>query len=639
MNSRQPHAESEILDAVRRTWGFDTLRPMQLEAIRAGLARRDSLVVMPTGGGKSLCYQVPPLLTERCCVVISPLIALMKDQVDGLRVAGYPAAAMHGNMSPEELREVEADALSGAIRLLFVAPERLLTSRMIGVVKSMGVDSFAIDEAHCISQWGHDFRPEYRRLAELRRHLPGASLHAFTATATQRVREDIIGQLGLKDATVLVGTFDRPNLTYRVMPRLKVDRQLAEIVSRHRVGGVIVYCISRKDTESVAAALSAAGIPAKAYHAGLDAKTRKRVQDQFASERLDVVVATVAFGMGIDRSNVRCVVHAAMPKSVEAYQQETGRAGRDGLPAECVMLFSPGDAVKWKQLIARSTEEAMDQSDDEDTLRTLHEAMQVQFGLIAQMERLATSARCRHRQLSEYFGQACGDTPCGACDICLGELRESADSTEIARKVLSCVFRLWQRSGLNFGAGYVTDVLMGKTTDKVQQRGHADLSTFGVLRGVSRAAITSYLGQLADQGFLRRTDGEYPVLELTGTSRDVLRGERAVRLLETVPQEAGKVQKRKGGEHLPLDSDGEAMFQRLRAWRREVADARGVPPYVVFSDATLVEIARNRPRNGDALLNCKGVGARKLDDFGGAILEIVIGAGVRGKVEQGGGRA
>ncbi|MBL0922575.1 MAG: ATP-dependent DNA helicase RecQ [Phycisphaerales bacterium] len=390
-----------VREVVKSVWGFDALRPLQQEAIDASLAGRDSLVVMPTGGGKSLCYQVPPLVSGRLCVVISPLIALMNDQVAGLEMAGYPAAALHGHVGEAESGAIRRRAEAGELRLLLAAPERALSAGFISWLKRLetrgagaGVESFAIDEAHCISQWGHDFRPEYRRLAELRRHFPGAPLHAYTATATERVREDIVEQLGLRNPAVLVGRFDRSNLTYRVAPRVRLEDQAVEALRRHEGRGAIVYCISRRDTESMASSLQRAGIDARAYHAGMDARSRLRAQEDFKNERLNVVVATVAFGMGIDRGDVRLVLHAAMPKTIEHYQQETGRAGRDGLASECVLLYSASDAVRWRQLMERGAAEAEDPEAAAD-------ALGAQWELLAGMQSFASGACCRHTAISE----------------------------------------------------------------------------------------------------------------------------------------------------------------------------------------------------------------------------------------------
>src|SRR5262245_33449358 len=352
--------DSRILEAVKRFWGYDTLRPLQDQAIRAGIDHRDSLVVLPTGGGKSLCYQVPPAVANRTDIVVSPLISLMKDQVDGLVANGYPAAALHSGLTDSERREIERGIAQNKYHLIFAAPERLLSPYFLQTIRKIDVKAFAIDEAHCISQWGHDFRPEYRQLARLKNEFPGASVHAYTATATPRVRQDIVDQLRLSEPNVLVGTFDRPNLIYRIVPKVNLEAQLIDVVRRHSGEAVIVYCISRKDTEHMAELLKLNGFKASHYHAGMEKDQRAKVQDAFAEEQLDVVVATVAFGMGIDRSNVRCVIHAAMPKTVEHYQQETGRAGRDGLEAECIMFYSAADILKWERLIQFSAEKIED---------------------------------------------------------------------------------------------------------------------------------------------------------------------------------------------------------------------------------------------------------------------------------------
>jgi ATP-dependent DNA helicase RecQ len=601
------------MEVVGRYWGFDSLRPVQEDAVRAALQGRDSLVVMPTGGGKSLCYQVPPLLTARLGVVVSPLIALMKDQVDGLVLAGYPAAALHSNLSPEESRDAERRLASGELRLLLIAPERLLAGGMLDRLSRLGVGSFSIDEAHCISQWGHDFRPEYRRLAELRERFPGAAVHAFTATATRRVQEDIVEQLRLRDPALLIGTFDRPNLTYRILPRVRIEEQTAEAIRRHaageNAGAAIVYSISRRDTETLAGALGALGIQAEAYHAGLPAGERRRIQDDFAQERLDVVVATVAFGMGIDRSNVRLVVHAAMPKSVEAYQQETGRAGRDGLPAECLLLHSGADAPKWRRIMEESAAES---GASEESLRTGME-------LLERMHRFAAGAACRHRALSEYFGQEYrppeGAAGCGACDVCLGDLQSVPDSTTIARKIVSCV----ARCGQGFGAAHIADVLRGSSTQRVKDRRHDQLSTFGLMRGVPKALIAGYINQLVDLGLLERAGTEFPIVVLSETSVELLRGRRGASLLEPKRElaAAGRVRgEGRRADERPLEPEEAALFEALRGLRLSIARERNLPPYVVFTDATLRDMARLRPTAVDAMRGVRGVGERKKADLG-----------------------
>jgi len=597
MNPPTDRTTADILATVRRYWGFSELRPLQEQAIKAGLELRDSLVVMPTGGGKSLCYQVPAELAQRTDIVVSPLISLMKDQVDGLRECGYPAAALYSGMSPEALRQTEEQIAAGRCRLVFVAPERLLTPRFLQFIERLNVRAFAVDEAHCISHWGHDFRPEYRQLAELKSRFPQTSLHAYTATATERVRADIAAQLRLKNPVVLVGTFDRPNLVYRVVPRVDARAQALEVLRRHPGKAAIVYCISRNDTESMAAFLQANQLRAAFYHAGMEADERRRTQDAFAAEEIGIVAATVAFGMGIDRSDVRCVIHAAMPKSIEHYQQETGRAGRDGLEAECVLLYSGADVLRWESLIEKS---AVDAKEPADVITASRE-------LLDHMRRLCTGVYCRHRKLSEYFGQEFARPNCEACDVCLNEVEGLADATVTAQKILSCV----ARAGERFGAEHIVDLLLGANTERVRRWRHEELSTYGLMKGTDRKTLTSVLYQLIDDGVLERTADERPVLRLNDASREVLRGQRTVRLL----QPKIKVRKTRFDEK-SWQSVDTGLFETLRNLRREIANQRNVPAYVLFSDATLRDMARLRPSSPSALLGVRGVGERKLADFG-----------------------
>ena len=651
----------QLRAALQKYWGFDTLRPLQREAIQATLDGRDSLVILPTGGGKSLCYQIPPLLTGRLCVVISPLIALMKDQVDGLTVAGYPAAAIHSGVSADQIADIRRRVTTGEVKLLLVAPERLLAEggSFLSFLVRVGVGAFAIDEAHCISQWGHDFRPEYRRLAELRDTFPGVPMHAYTATATPRVRDDIVAQLGLHNPLLLTGRFDRPNLTYRVLPRISGDQQIEEVLRRHvgpgkgaDSGAAIVYCISRKETERIADVLSRRAIPARAYHAGLTPHTRHQVQDDFAAERLNVVVATVAFGMGIDRSDVRCVIHASMPKSVEHYQQETGRAGRDGLPSECVLLYSSADAARWKQLMDRSAAEADPPPSPE--------SIAAQLELLQHMSRLCNSARCRHRALSEYFGQdyqpptTAQDAPiaerpddpgsppvssrppvplrssasCSACDFCLNELEPVPDASTIARKIVSCVARLTTQSPegpRGFGVSYIADVLRGSRSEKIAQRSHDKLTTFGLLAAIDKDDLVSLTNQLVDDGALARAGTEFPTVIPGPAARSLLRSERDVALYRPRnidrPGAADSSRPRRGytadGQAArELSAPERALFDALRDLRRRVAAELGVPPYVVFGDATLEELCRVRPASLTSFVNVRGVGQSKLAQFG-----------------------
>jgi ATP-dependent DNA helicase RecQ len=574
----------EVLETIRRIWGFDRLRPLQGDAIRAALSGRDSLVVLPTGGGKSLCYQVPPVVAGRTDLVVSPLISLMKDQVDGLRANGYPAAAVHSGLDPAQRDHVLREAAAGAYRLLFVSPERLATSSFRALLSGLGVRAIAIDEAHCISHWGHDFRPEYRQLAALKEILPGVSVHAYTATATPRVRQDIAEQLRLADPRVLVGHFDRPNLTYRIRPRVNLKDQLIEIVATHPRQAVIIYCLTRAETERLAGVLNDHDVNARPYHAGLDANTRRRTQEAFASERLDVVVATVAFGMGIDRSDVRCVIHAGMPRSVEHYQQETGRAGRDGLEAECVLLYSAADVARWRNLIERGAGDADGAVDVSPQLELL-------------------------RQMPD----------CGACDVCLGETEPLPDSTKTAQMILSCVARLDQR----FGVGTVVQVLRGAETEATMRRGHDRLSTFGLLRDVPEKVLTNLVYQLVDQDLLERSEGDRPIVRLTEPALDVLRGEREVRLL--APKRAKSAAATRPGDG--WEGVDRGLFEHLRDLRRELARDRGVPAYVIFSDRTLRSMARERPADLEALASVHGVGRKKLDDLGPRFVEAIAAYG------------
>lgn len=604
MTPPRDSSAAEILATVRRYWGYTELRPLQEQAIRAGLEQRDSLVVMPTGGGKSLCYQVPPALTQDSHLVVSPLISLMKDQVDGLRECGYPAAALYSGMPAHSIQETQEQFAAGRYRLLFVAPERLLLPRFMELVERVGIRAFAIDEAHCISHWGHDFRPEYRRLAEIKSRFPRASVHAYTATATERVRQDIAAQLRLRNPAILVGNFDRPNLVYRVVPRVDARTQALEILRRHPRQAAIVYCISRNDTESMASFLQANRLRAAFYHAGMEADDRRRTQDDFASEAFDVVAATVAFGMGIDRSDVRCVIHAAMPKSIEHYQQETGRAGRDGLEAECVLLYSAADALRWESLIEKSAA----------ATGAAPEILAASRALLNHMRRLCSSARCRHRALSEYFGQAYLKPNCEACDVCLNEVEGLADATTAAQKILSCV----ARAGERFGGEQIVDILLGARTERIRRWSHEQLSTYGLMRGTDRKTLTNLLYQLIDEGLLERTADERPVLRLNDASREVLRGNRAVALL----QPKTKIKKTRYDEK-SWESVDTGLFEALRTLRRRLAEERRLPVYVLFNDVTLRDMARKRPGSPGKMLNIRGVGERKLADFGHRFLEVI----------------
>ncbi|MGA2616675.1 MAG: RecQ family ATP-dependent DNA helicase [Thermoguttaceae bacterium] len=595
-----------VLDVVRRSWGFDGLRPLQGEAIAAALAGRDSLVVLPTGGGKSLCYQAPPLLSGATDVVVSPLISLMKDQVDSLAGIGYPAAALHGNLTDQQRRSIELGLAQGKYRLLMVAPERLLQAGFLERLEQLDIRRFVIDEAHCISHWGHDFRPEYRQLAVLRERFPRASLHAFTATATARVRDDIREQLRLRQPVVLVGRFDRPNLVYRVVPQVDRYEQTLDVLRRHAAEATIVYCLSRKDTEAMAGFLQHAGLRAAHYHAGMEALQRRQTQEAFAQERLGVVVATVAFGMGIDRSNVRCVLHACLPKSIEHYQQETGRAGRDGLEAECVLLYTAADVLRREALFRKNAQEAEEPA----------EVAAARLQHLRQMQRFASVAVCRHKLLSEHFGQAYEPPDCGACDVCLGEIEGVAEATVVAQKILSCVARVEQR----FGVGHVADVLLGADTDLIRRCRHQRLSTYGLLKEHGKKEVQSWIYQLLDQGLVSRTGDERPVLRLNEQSWAVLRGQAAVRLFRP---KKGKRQRTRYDEHSWEGADRN-LFDRLRQWRRETALRRGMAPFMVLPDSVLQQLAILRPTQLEALRQVRGIGERRLADLGPELIRLIV---------------
>jgi ATP-dependent DNA helicase RecQ len=595
---------------LQRFWGYTSFRPLQREAIDAVVEGRDSLLVLPTGGGKSLCFQVPALMRDGLALVISPLIALMKDQVDTLTANGVPAACYNSAMSADDKAMVRAGLREGRYRLLYVAPERLVGEGSSGTIWSLStlpVSFVAVDEAHCISQWGHDFRPEYRQLADLRRVLPGASMHAFTATATTRVRRDILSQLGLRDPLLLVGSFDRPNLVYRVLPRANLKRQILDLLSRHRDQSGIIYCLSRREVDDIAAWLRDEGYRALPYHAGLADEERHRNQDAFLNEDIDIIVATVAFGMGIDRSDVRFVVHAGAPQSLEHYQQESGRAGRDGLEAECVLLTSAADFMKWRVMLERNGE-----------------LTEERRSLMRDMERYAARVGCRHRHIVQYFGEDYGRGGCEACDYCLGELEPVAEPVTLARKILSCVARVGQR----FGTAHVTNVLRGSESEQVAARGHAQLSTFGLLRECSIDEVRGYIDQLLAGGLLQQTDDAYPVLRLTEEGAQLMRSGDAGPEFSLSRQRKpvkGRAAPRARIEVESWEGVDKALFERLRAMRLQIARSRGVPPYVIFHDATLRELARLKPKSMNDLVNVYGMGARKIDAHGGAVLETING--------------
>ena len=592
-----------VLSNLQKYWGYNSLRPIQAEVVDAALRAEDALVVMPTGGGKSLCFQLPALEIEGLSLVVSPLIALMKDQVDGLRLIGYPAAVLNSTLDHEEEAEVVRKVASGQVRLLYTSPERIVSAGTLSMLTrahcGKGVVRIAIDEAHCISQWGHDFRPEYRQMDRLRESFPKASIQAFTATATPQVRDDIEQQLGFKRSKRFIGVFDRPNLTYRIVPKENSRQVIVDAVRRYPDEAVIVYCISRKDTDAMAEALKVEGLNAAAYHAGLDAKTRRKISEDFARERLNVVVATVAFGMGIDRANVRCVIHDSMPKSIEGYQQETGRAGRDGLPSECIMLYSNGDVMRWQRVMKMSGGSHLPH----------------QLKLLDEVRRFAMGTQCRHAFLSNYFGQRTSPN-CRACDVCLDGQAIVEGSTKIVHKILVTVNDLLQLRG-TFGLAHLADVLVGSNLKAIRQRGHDRVRGFGCLKKIERGRVQAWLHQIVDLELLAVSDSEFPVIEASEAGQQVLRDRAEVELRDTAAI-GGKSSRR-------LDEIGEdqSLFNLLREERKKIAAEREVPAYVVFHDAVLQSIARSKPTTIPQVVAIAGVGEKRAADFGERFLSIV----------------
>ena len=588
-------------EVLSRVWGYDEFRPLQEDAVSDVIAGQDSLVVLPTGGGKSLCYQVPALVREGMAVVVSTLISLMKDQVDALCANGVAAAPLNSTQSEDQKRITAARIRCGEIRMLYLAPERLLSPKTLDFLTTIPISFFAIDEAHCVSNWGHDFRPEYRGLRVLKARFPSSSVHAFTATASERVREDIVEQLSLDSPSVLIGGFDRPNLTYRMLQSNGKFGQICDVIRQHRGESGIVYCITRKEVERTATALSAEGISSLPYHAGLDDERRQANQEAFIQEKVDVIVATVAFGMGIDKSNVRYVIHAGMPKSIEHYQQESGRAGRDGLAADCVLIYSAADVMTWKRILENG-----DQSNFNDSMKSIN----AMFDLCA-------GVRCRHAAIVSYFGQEFDVDNCGACDVCLGELDTVDDPVTLAQKILSCVVRLKER----FGVGYTVKVLTGSQEQKIVNAGHDQLSTHNLLGDESSATVKMWVEQLISQDFLRRV-GEYSTLSITPAGRDLLKRIGTVSLTRPMVKKSSSSSKATRPED-SWEGVDRGLFDHLRNLRSQLASERQVPAYVIFGDAVLRELGRQRPSQLSKLAGIRGIGERKLEEFGELFLEAI----------------
>ena len=591
---------TDIHDLLKTRFGYDEFRPLQAEIIQTVLAGRDTLVLMPTGGGKSLCYQLPALCLDGLTLVVSPLIALMKDQVDALRANGVAAACINSTVPPREIQNAYSAARMGQVKLLYIAPERLLVPSFNEFLRSVRVSQIAIDEAHCISEWGHDFRPDYRNLYVLRQRYPETPVMALTATATAQVRDDIVEQLAIPNARRFVASFDRQNLTYVVRPKRGAFEALLELLRQHANGSAIVYCLSRRDTEDLAEDLSDQGIQALPYHAGLDPAVRRTTQDRFIRDDVSVVTATIAFGMGIDKPDIRLVVHYRLPKTLEGYYQETGRAGRDGLPSTCVLFFGASDRHALAGFIERMDDEA-------ERVRARQK--------LQQMIKYGQLQTCRRAYLLNYFGEDYDQTTCGGCDVCLSE-REEFDATEIAQKILSAIIR----TGESFGAAHVIRVLRGSRARRVREQGHDRLSVHGIARDQDRVDLYEIVSLLENAGLVRHSGDRYRSLTVTREGRDFLRQRLPLTLTRVKGDEFDAPQSKPGGDHLDFDRD---LFDRLRDLRFRLAQARNVPPYVIFGDRSLQEMAHYLPQSRASFSNISGVGRVKLNEFADDFLTVI----------------
>ena len=588
----------KIQDALVKYWGYEDYLPLQKEAMGCLCSKRDCIVVLPTGGGKSLCYQAPAVAMDGLVVVVSPLISLMKDQVDALIECGISAMRFDSSLSIDEQDEVLFRIQKQTLKLLYLSPERLLSGWFIDLLRKTNLSYIAVDEAHCVSMWGHDFRPEYRQLGQLKQAFSGITIAAYTATATEQVRNDIAEQLRLDKPEILVGLFDRPNLHYKVLPRADILKQICGVLDRHKGDSGIVYCIRRKDVDALCEQLKNKGYRVAPYHAGMTDQMRKKNQDRFMNEKIDTIVATIAFGMGIDKSNVRYVIHSGMPKSLEHYQQESGRAGRDGLEAECCLFYSGSDYGVWKSLMRDMPAEAQE----------------IAMAKLNSIYHFCAGATCRHKAILEYFGQNLGKDNCQACDVCLGELDYIEDGMVVAQKILSCIIRLGQR----FGGGYTASVLIGSKEKRILENGHDNLSTYGPLSGYAQPIIQNWIEQLVGQGYIVKT-GEYSVLLVTEKGMAVLKGNEAPHLLKPA-QKPAKLSKIAGDSWEGVDK---GLFENLRTLRAEISSEKNLPAYIVFGDAALRDMVRRRPLTSGEFLLVKGVGQQKCKQYGQVFLDAI----------------
>ncbi|AUG55044.1 DNA helicase RecQ [Thalassospira marina] len=607
MSSTDEPALKTPQQVLKDIFGYDSFRGVQADIIDHVIAGNDALVLMPTGGGKSLCYQIPALCRHGTAIVVSPLIALMKDQVDALTQLGIKAAYINSTLSPDLAREVEMRAIEGDIDLLYVAPERFATDRFLNLLDRISISLFAIDEAHCVSQWGHDFRPEYRKLDILPTRFAHVPRIALTATADAPTRKDIAENLHLSDARCFMTGFDRPNITYRIETKGNSKQRLLSFLNReHPDDAGIVYCLSRRKTEDVAQWLSDNGRPALPYHAGLSQETRQLHQDRFLREEGLIICATVAFGMGIDKPNVRFVAHLNLPKSMEAYYQETGRAGRDGLPANAWMNYDLSDIVSIRGMLASS--------DAPDAQKRIEQRK------LDALIGLAETTKCRRQVILSYFGET-DAKPCGNCDTCL-EPVDTWDATDASRKALSAVYRTGQR----FGPAHVIEVLMGRNTEKIRQNGHEQTSVYGLGKDIAQPQWRSVFRQLLAMGYLQVDEEGHGGVYLTEESRPVLRGEKVVEMrLDASERKRATTQRLRDFDTFFEDEDDRQMWEALRKLRRDLAQEQNVPPYVIFNDRTLSEMVKFKPRSLNEMAAINGVGAKKLDQYGLAFLDITDG--------------
>ncbi|MBN1818740.1 MAG: DNA helicase RecQ [Sedimentisphaerales bacterium] len=588
----------KIQKALAKYWGYYEFMPLQKEAMECISRGQDSIVVLPTGGGKSLCFQAPAVTMPGLAVVVSPLISLMKDQVDALAECGIPAARIDSSLSSNEQKAVLVKIHDKTLKLLYLAPERLISDGFLEILRKVELSFIAVDEAHCVSMWGHDFRPEYRQLGLLKQIFPGVTIAAYTATATEQVRNDIAEQMRLTNPEMLIGSFDRPNLVYKVQPRKNIIKQVCAVLDRHKGESGIIYCIRRKDVDNMCVQLEGHGYHVAPYHAGMSDEDRKINQEAFIEEKIDTIVATIAFGMGIDKSNVRYVIHTGMPKSLEHYQQESGRAGRDGLEAECCLFYYGGDYGIWKSLM-----------DDMPA-----EAQKIAMVKLSGMYRYCTGGVCRHKAILRYFGQDINKENCAACDMCLGELDYIEDALATAQKILSCIVRLHQQ----YGGHYNALVLTGSEDKRIIENNHHKLSTYGLLSDYSKHIVQDWIEQLIGQGYIEKT-GEYNVLTVTAKGWAILKGKETPRLLKPAERQAK-------ASTVAADSwDGvdRGLFEALRKLRATIAGQKRIPAYIVFSDAALRDMARRRPSTRVGFREVKGVGEKKCRQYSDIVLAAI----------------